>query len=203
MSSAKIPRAASPQTRTHILDSALTLITTRGGADVTMAEIATEANLSRQAVYLHFADRADLFVALARRADEKRNLGSEVQRITDAPTGVAALHEMAALQARMNPQIWAIARAFDAVRRVDEAAERSWQDRLQHRLSGCRAIIARLKREGTLREGLEPAAAADLLWTITSLRTWEDLVLQRGWSAAKYEERLTRLLSDALTKRRA
>ena len=40
--------------------------------------------------------------------------------------------------------------------------------------------------------------AADLLWTITSLRTWEDLVLQRGWTAAPYEERIGGLLLEAL-----
>jgi AcrR family transcriptional regulator len=35
--------------------------------------------ISRQAVYLHFADRADLMVALVRRADEVRGLGAEIR----------------------------------------------------------------------------------------------------------------------------
>jgi len=175
------------------------MIQKRGGADVTMAEIAKAARVSRQAVYLHFADRADLLTALVRHADEKRGLATAIRKITEAPDGIAALHEMVALQARMNPSIWAVARAFDAVRRLDTAAERSWQDRLQHRLEGCRAVVERLCREGLLRPGLTPAAAADLLWTLTSLRTWEDLVLQRGWSAAQYEDRVGQLLTSALT----
>ena len=190
MSSKKIDS----QTRTRILEAALTLIVRRGGADVTMAEIAGAARVSRQAVYLHFADRADLLIALARFADEKRNLQAAIQRLKDAPTGVAALHEMAALQARMNPRIWAIARAFDAVRRVDEAAERSWQDRLNHRWEGCRQIVSRLEAEGTLRPGLDARTATDLLWTLTSLRTWEDLALQKGWTARRYEQRMTEML---------
>jgi AcrR family transcriptional regulator len=184
----------------RILDVALALIQKKGGADVTMAEIAKAARLSRQAVYLHFADRADLLTALVRHADQKRGLPEALRKIEDAPDAIAALHETVALQARMNPSIWAVARAFDAVRRLDAAAERSWQDRLKHRLEGCRAIVKRLGKEGLLRPGLSPAAAADLLWTITSLRAWEDLVLQRGWSAAEYEERVGRLLIASLTR---
>jgi len=93
--------------------------------------------------------------------------------------------------------LWAPARAVEAVRRRDPAAERSWQDRLQNRLNGCRAIVERMAKEGTLKLGLNPTLAADLLWTLTSLRTWEDLVLERGWSATEYEKRLTDLVLDA------
>jgi AcrR family transcriptional regulator len=192
---------SSDKTADRILDAALALIKKRGDARVTMADIAAAAKISRQAVYLHFADRADLLVALVRHADQQRNLAQEIQKITDAPSGAAALREMAALQARMNPGIWAAARAVDAVRRLDPAAERSWQDRLEHRLAGARQIVARLQAENNLRPNLDPAAAADLLWSITSLRMWEDLVLQRGWSAAQYEARITELLSISLTRK--
>ena len=71
--------------------------------------------------------------------------------------------------------------------------------RLQHRLDGCRAIVDRLRQEGALRPGLDPAPGADLLWTTTSLRTWEDLVLQRGWTAREYEIRVGECLLTSLT----
>ena len=73
--------------------------------------------------------------------DGKRDLAGEIRRIEQAPTAREALREMAALQARMNPGVWAVARAVDAVRRTDRAAERSWQDRLQHRLVSAGAKI--------------------------------------------------------------
>ena len=191
---------SSPNSKILILEAALAVIAKRGGADVTMAEIAKAAKVSRQAVYLHYADRADLLVNLVRYTDEKRGLEEEIRKIEQAPTGVAQLRAMASLQARTNPGIWGLARAFEAVRRTDRAADRSWRDRLQHRLEGCRAIVARLQKEGTLRSGLNPVTAADLLWNITSLRTWEDLVLDRKWSARQYEDRITDLLVLALTK---
>ena len=164
-----------------------------------MAEIGKAAGVSRQAVYLNFADRADLMVALVRFVDERRGLEKEVEKIRQASSGLAAVREMVSLQARTNPQVWAVARALDAVRRTDAEVEKSWQDRLHDRLEACRQIISRLAHDGLLRKGLKPAAAADILWTMTSLRAWEDLVLQRGWTAVQYQKRVFDSLRVTLT----
>jgi AcrR family transcriptional regulator len=184
----------------RILEAALGLITRKGDANVTMAQIARAARVSRQAVYLHFADRAALMVALARHLDERLGLPADIQQMIDAPTGAAMLEASVSIQARRNPSVWAVARALDAVRRTDAAAERAWQDRLNSRLEGCRAIVARLQTEGNLRPDLDPSVAADLLWTITSLRMWEDLVLARDWSPQQYQQEITRLVLGTLTR---
>ena len=190
---------SSKNAKTRILDAALRLIARRGGADVSMGEIAKAARVSRQAVYLHFADRGDLFLALVRHTDEILHLDEEIRKIREAQSGIEAVRAMVSLQARRNPELWPLARGLDAVRRTDEAVERGWQDRLRNRLEGCRGMVGRLQSEGALRPGLDPQAAADLLWTITSLRMWEDLVLQRNWTAGQYEKRVFGLLREALT----
>jgi AcrR family transcriptional regulator len=194
---------SSSTTSARVLDAALALIAQRGEANVTMAHIAKAARLSRQAVYLHFADRSALMLAAARHLDERLGLPEEIRRIEEAPTGVAMIAAMVSLQARRNHALWPLARAVDAVRRTDPAAERTWQDRLENRLRGCRAIVARLRRERTLKTGLGPAVAADLLWSLTSLRMWEDLVLQCAWSAEQYVTYVTALCLEALTTRRS
>jgi len=186
--------------RIRILDAALKLITRRKGADVSMAEIARASGLSRQGLYLHFPDRANLMVALVRHAHGKLVAAEHVRRLREAPTGLMALRTWVALQARMNPGVWPVASSLEAVRRSDPDAERGWQDRQMHRLEECRRIAKRLRREGALSAGITQQAATDLLWSITSLHTWEDLVLQRGWTAAQYKQRLTQLLSDVLAK---
>jgi AcrR family transcriptional regulator len=186
--------------RDRILDAALGLIRVRGDARVTMAQIAKAARLSRQAVYLHFADRAELMAALARRVHERLGLPAAIQRMmAETPTGVGLIAADVSMQARFNPAVWAVARAVDAVRRTDTAAARAWQERLESRLKRCRAIVSRLKTEGSLRPGLAPAIAADLLWTMTSLRMWEDLVLERKWSPVQYQRYVTNILIGALT----
>jgi AcrR family transcriptional regulator len=193
---------SSSTTSGRILDAALALIAKRGDANVTMAHIAKAARLSRQAVYLLFRDRSALMVAAARHLDERLGLPEEIRRIEDAPTGMAMIPAMVSLQARQNPALWPVARAVDAVRRSDPVAERAWQDRLKHRRRGCRAIVVRLRRERTLKTGLGVAVAADLLWSLTSLRMWEDLVLERAWSAKQYERYVTALCMEALTTTR-
>ncbi len=171
----------------------------RGEAGVTMGEIAKRAKISRQALYLHFADRAELLEALGRYVDDKRGLASQVQKIIEAPSGRAAVRRMVALQASQNPSIWAVALAFEAARRTDAAAQRAWQERQTKRLSTCRRVVERLQLDGELRAGLTVEEATDLLYAITSLRMWEDLVLGRGWTAQLYQKRVTRLVMEGLT----
>ena len=190
---------SSPNTKRRIFDAAWHLIVVRGEAGVTMAQIARKAKISRQALYLHFADRAGLLEALVRYVDDKRGLAEEVQKIIEASTGREAVRRMVSLQATQNPGIWAIALAFEAVRRTDAAAQRSWQKRQTRRLDTCRLMVERLQNEGELRAGLTVEEAIDLLYVITSLRMWEDLVLGRGWTAQLYQERVTRLLMETLT----
>jgi AcrR family transcriptional regulator len=155
-----------------------------------MGAIAKEAGLSRQALYLTFADKADLFVALLRYVDGKRGLVQELAAIREAPTALEALAMVLDLQARLNPGYKPIVDAFEVLRRQDPAAESAWRDRQDHRLEGSRAVVARLAAEGRLRPGLDPALAADVLWTMTSVATWDDLVTQRGWTAQAYREHL-------------
>ena len=159
---------------------------------------ARASGLSRQGLYLHFPERANLMVALVRHAHEKLVAREHMRSLKEAPTGLMALRIWVSLQARMNPGVWPVARSLEAVRRSDSDAERAWQNRQKHRLEECRRIIKRLHREGTLKASITQKTAADLLWSITSLRSWEELVLERGWTAARYEQQLTQLLSDAL-----
>ena len=92
-----------------------------------------------------------------------------------------------------------LANIAKAARVSRQAAEITLQNRLVARLGACRRVVEQLARDGSLRAELEPTIAADLLWALTSLRTWEDLVLVRGWTAAQYEERLLATLLRLLT----
>ena len=52
-----------PETRARILETTVRLLEEHGGRGVRMSDIAKETGISRQAVYLHFASRADLLIA--------------------------------------------------------------------------------------------------------------------------------------------
>jgi len=75
------PKGGDPATRQRICEAALRLIVKRGGADVPLAAVAKAARVSRQALYLHFKDRAALFLAVAQHADDKRGLPAAIRRL--------------------------------------------------------------------------------------------------------------------------
>jgi AcrR family transcriptional regulator len=163
-----------------------------------MAEVAAQAGVSRQAVYLHFADRTALLLALVRHVDEAG--AAKRAAIAKAPSARAAVAAMVALQASGNPSLWPVARIFDNLRHSDPAVDAAWQDQQAGRLRSCRAIAERFQLEGALAPHLSLDAAGELLWTLTSLRLWEDLVIGRNWSADRYRTHVTYLAVGALTK---
>ena len=68
------------------------------------------------------------------------------------------------------------------------------------RLAGQRALLEIVVGDGRLAKGLDLDSAADILYAIGSPETFELLVVDRGWSASRFErwygETLERLLLD-------
>lgn len=189
-----------PTTRQRILAAARALLEQAPGFNVSMAQIAERAGVSRQALYLHFADRTSLFLEVSRVADATTRTPDRQRRVDDAPTGRDALREAIALQAWLKPRLRGIATALDVLRRTDPAADAAWKEREHARLQRCEQVVRRLDAEGDLASAWEVRTAAQSLWAMTSQRVWDDLVVDQGWSTAQYREHLTELLEAALLR---
>jgi hypothetical protein len=59
-------------------------------------------------------------------------------------------------------------------------------------------LIAYLQEQGVLRHELSSEEAIDVLWTLTSYDLYRMLVVERHWSAERYETWLTNLLIQQL-----
>lgn len=187
-----------PSTRNRILAAARALLEEEPAAAVTMARVAAGAGVSRQAVYLHFADRAELLVEVSRLLDATERSPARQRRVDEAPTARAALREAVRLQAWLKPRLRGVATALDVARRSDPAARAAWEEREHARLGRCEALVERLRDEGVLAPGWDVPAAARCLWAVTSQRVWDDLVVDQGWSNEQYRRHLTRLVESAL-----
>ena len=185
-------------TRDRIINSALKLIEKDRKGPVSMVAIAREAGLSRQALYLTFADKADLYVALVRRVDEQRGAEAENDKIRLVQDGEGALAALIESQSRMLPSLQSIAHAMDVLRHQDPDADKAWKDRLAARMALCEGIADKLSAAGRLRDGISVRKAADLIWIVSSFRTWDDLVNDRGWSAEEYRQHITHVLRSSL-----
>jgi AcrR family transcriptional regulator len=184
--------------RIAILDAARRLFEDRDFLSVTLEEVARAAGVSRQAVYINFGSRAGLLVALVSYVDEIGDLETRIAKVLDSPTAVSALEALVDLRARYTPSIYRLASYVDAARRFDADAEASWQDRMKLRYAHSRAVAGRMAGDGVLAAGWTEAAAADLIWSMTSIRTYEDLVVERGWSVGRYRRRITAMLVQTL-----
>lgn len=174
------------ETRTRILEATWGLMEKRGGQGVRMTDVAGAAGISRQAVYLHFDSRAELMVATARYGDEVRGLDERLSRYRAATGGVERLETYIEFWGNYIPEIYGIVRALLAARETDEAVAAAWDDRMGVVYEACRNIVDRLHGDGMLATGWSLEEAADLLWTMLSIRNWESLTLECGWSTGQY-----------------
>lgn len=184
-----------PDTRTRILKATLDLLEASQGQGngVRMTDIAKSAGISRQAVYLHFSTRADLLIATTHYVDALK--GSEARLVASrtASNGIERLEAYIDAWGGYIPDIYGIAKALLAMRDTDEAARDAWDKRMQDMREGCEAAINALAADGDLSPARTPDEATDILWTMLSVRNWEQLTIQCGWSQARYIETITAL----------
>ena len=187
-------------TRQRILDAARGLLEATPGASVSMGEVARRAGVSRQALYLHFADRTSLLLEVSRVVDATLRTPARQRRVDEAPTARDALREAVALQAWLKPRLEGVATALDVLRRTDPAAHAAWKEREHARLDRCEQVVRRLSHEGELLPRWNVATAARCFWAVTSQRVWDDLVMDQGWSSDRYRKHITALPEGALLR---
>ena len=173
-------------TRTRILEVTVRMLEEHRGQGVRMGDIAKEAGISRQAVYLHFASRAQLLVAATKHLDEILDVDRRLAASRAATSGVERLALYIEFWGHYIPEIYGVAKALLLARDTDEAAAAAWEDRMLAMRDGCRAAIDALHSDGTLVPGWTPIRATDTLWTMLLVPNWENLTGECGWSTQQY-----------------
>lgn len=192
--------SSEPQTtQTRILETAWRLL--EEGGKVRMSDIAKAVGISRQALYLHFASRADLLIATTLYLDKAHDSATRLAPSRAATTGQARLAAYVEAWGNYIPEIQGVARALIAMQDTDPEARAAWHGRLLAIRDGFAAAVQALERDGDLREGLSGAEATDLLWALVSVETWVLLREGRGWSQARFIEVMQQMARDAVVRR--
>lgn len=182
-------------TRTKILEATWKLMEERRGLGVRMSDIAKAAGISRQAIYLHFDTRTALMRATAIHVDVVKGLDGRLKTVLAAATAREALEAYVDVWGNYVPEIYGLAKALLAARETDEAAAIAWDERMACLRDGCREIIAGLADEGALAPGWPREEAVEMFWTVLSFQTWEQLVVECGWSIDQYTHAMKQLLT--------
>ena len=188
-----------PETRRRILQATWELLEQQG-AGVTLVDVADKAGVSRQAVYLHFADRSGLLVALVDYIDLSLGAVQLRAHIHGGATGVESLQRWIQTMSWYTAKIDLVTQVLESSQYQDKALAAAWRDRMGRRQMHIRSIVERIAAEGQLAEGWSVDAVVDLIYVVTMPGAWRELTRELGWSAEQYSQHLTRLIQAALLK---
>jgi AcrR family transcriptional regulator len=186
-------RAASADaTRARIRDAAARLFVERGYVATTMREVAAAAGVGERTLYDAFANKAALFshtLGVATVGDEEPvHVFDRPEMITsrqqaDPHVAIAQLVAYSTeLLERAGDLIMVSVEAAGADPDMRAAADAGAEATYRVHL----ALTAALHRRGALRDGLDPASAADLLYALASPHLHQLLRRHRHWPRQRY-----------------
>ena len=199
---ADLRRDRAKGTRRRMVEAAYRLITERGYAATTMADVALEAGVAVQTVYFTYHTK----FALVRDAFDFAVVGSHdivppdtqpwfkaVQDEPDLSRALAALVDQITLISRR------VAPLVEAVKSVKEPeAEAFYRQREELRHEGFGRILEILVAKRPLRASLKQPAALDVFFALLSPELYQALVIGRGWPDERWREWMVRTLEETL-----
>jgi AcrR family transcriptional regulator len=189
-----------PQTRERILQETLRLMEEQRGQGVRVGDIARAAGVSRQAVYLHFGSRSNLLVSTAHYLDHIKGLEKRLEKVRSTTDGIEGLEAFIEFWGNYIPEVYGLARALRDARETDEAAAAAWNDRMNDVREGCRITVEKIQRAGLLAAEWNTETATDVMWTLLSIASWENLIDECGWTQGQYIERMQIALKHTLVR---
>lgn len=186
------------ETKKRILQACLNLLMSSDGKNARMSDIAKAAGVSRQALYLHFATRVDLLIATTVYLDELKGSEARLAPSRTATSGLERLDAFVEAWATYIPEVYPVGKTLLAMMDTDEAAAAAWNKRMQDMREGCEAAVLALAEDGRLDPAYDTQEATDILWTLLSIRNWEQWTRDCGWRQATYVQRLKALARKIL-----
>jgi AcrR family transcriptional regulator len=196
-SSRTIDFMGSTSTRERILECAWQLALERGVESVTLADVGRAAGISRQAVYLHFPNRATLLTHAARQFDRASGFDDRLAATIGLPPR-EAFETLAAEWLAYIPSVATVGRALEAAWMRGEDGGEAWRDRMDDLYRAMRAAIRRLDGAGLLRDGWDVPRAADWAFTLMQIENWYQLTAVRGWTHESAAEQILSTVRDTL-----
>ena len=192
------------ENRARVLGAARARFLADGYTATTIPAVARDAGVSVQTVYKAFANKAGLLKAVfdvAVTGDDQpipvaeREQIKHIQAEPDPRTKLRMYSEYFVQGAQRAAAVGLLARGAAS---GDPAASAVWDQIQRQRLTGMGQFASHLHAGGHLPAGITVEEARDILWTFTSPELWDLLVIQRGWTSARYGHWLADMLTAAL-----
>lgn len=191
--------AAPSDTRARILALAWAQITAQGAGALSLVDIARQAGLSRQTLYLQFGTRAGLLIAMLDEQDARSGVLPRLVHARESMSLPQAFEPYVRTWFEYLPQVLPVARALLAAAAAgDDDARVAWDSRMTLLRNGLMQMTRWLQQHGALGPSWTPAAAADWLLVQTHPDVWQHLVVESGWRPDRAVDRIVASLRQTL-----
>jgi AcrR family transcriptional regulator len=196
--------AATRATKAHVVEVATELFVDQGYPATTISQIAQDSGTPEATLYRLFGSKRGVLKEVLDVAISGDDEPVDYQHRPDVQAAFAAAdpHELlgafahlTCLVLRRSAALYNVLLSSAGV--DDEAAEMLAITRRQ-RHTGQSRIVGALAGSGHLRDGLRPAAAADIVYALMSPELFRMLTVERGWGEARYERWLAAALRAQL-----
>jgi AcrR family transcriptional regulator len=184
--------AQAQSTRQVIIAAATRLFVQQGYAATSIEQVAAAAGVSRATVFTSVGGKATL---LKSALDVAIVGDDEPIALPQRPRSVAIRAEpdprryltlYAGLVTEMGGRLAAIYEAVRGAAGADPDARALWESHLEQRRKGAANVVGDVLRKGRLRQGLDEAVAADVVWVLNDPGLYHSLVNRRRWTPDRY-----------------
>lgn len=196
----RAPQARTRLARRAVLDAARALFLDRGYAGTTIEGISSASGVPQATVYRLFSSKKGILKALLDTSvagdDEPVPVADRphVRPVLDVSDPAATLALLAAISVEINTRTAPIYRILVSASSSEPDAAAILDELTRQRQEGQGRVAAALARAKVLRPGMTARDAGDVVHALASPELYRLLVVDRGWSAERYE----RWLADAL-----
>lgn len=205
---AVVPRPEQARTRLArraVVDAARGLFVEQGYTSTSIGAVSQRSGVPEATIYRLYASKVGILKAILDTSiagdDQPIAVGErpDVAALREEADPEQALAAFARVTSAINQRTHDIHRVLVSAADSDPAAADLLTELQRQRARGQGEVVRALHRRGALRPGLSNREAADLVHAVMSPELFRLLVVDRGWSPARYERWLAATLAQQLT----
>ena len=194
-------RASAEERRVRILETARNLFARYGYGATSIERIAGEACVAVPTVYAIYRSKRALLFALLDEADARADVAGLMSDLNSAGGNPRKqLRCLVSFTCRFYAEAGDIVDIARGAGSTNEDLLALWQEGEERRLRGQRPLADAWDRAGALRKSLSAKEALDILWAMTGADHYRLFVVDRKWSAVRYEAWLENTLARLLLR---
>ncbi|HEX5432625.1 MAG TPA: helix-turn-helix domain-containing protein [Candidatus Angelobacter sp.] len=194
-------RVSAEKRRERILETARELFGRYGYGATSIERIAGEAGVAVPTFYAMYRSKRALLFALLDLVDRQADVAG-LQRDLRAAAGDVRnqLRRLVSFTCRFYAQAGDVIDIARGAGSTNEDLLDLWREGEERRLRGQKPLVNEWVRAGAIRNGVSVKEATDILWAMTGADHYRLFIVERNWSADRYEAWLEKTLERLLLR---